>query len=343
MSLVEKGKLCMATTKEVLQDIESGKIEVANTKLVSMQRDAAILVKEADKLAQRLEGVDEHYQKKDAELQEQIGILGVKENQVRETKKKVESELAAQRSVLQDKQSQLSSAESSLQSAERKLENAKKEKERQVNSGIGIGFLVGWLLLGPINGVFTGATTGAVLEACNNEVKAARSVRNHRSEDVDQAKSAIRSSVEKISSHLSQIECLASKIQDLNQKHCKLHDRRSKIKEAIPIIKNSTTFWLLFKQLSEHGEDRTLLLKKIVTHANKKDGYKVFQSSASQCVVNTFMESWESIATCAAEGCSDHMFSIEYACADCGSGCKALPHLRGSEFICSTCQLALAQ
>ncbi len=344
-SLVENGKHCVAVASEVLQDIESGRTEVANSKLISIQRDATVLANEGAKLATRLEAADTHYQKKDAELHQQIGKLGVQENQVKENKKNVETRLAQQQSVLQDKQSRLSQAESDLQAAERKLEKAKKE-EKNIQIGSTIGGAVLGLFTGGVGfaiGAAAGAGVGAIVNACRDEEKDARSARNRRSNDVDQAVSAIRSSESEISSHLSEIETLASSIQDLEKQRGKLHDKRSEIKAVIPVLKNSTNFWLLFKQLSEHGENRSLLLKKIVGFASKKDSYKVFQSNASQRVVSTFIESWESIGAIAAEGCSDHMFSIEYACTNCRNACNALPHLRGAEFVCLTCHLALTQ
>ncbi len=55
----------------------------------------------------------------------------------------------------------------------------------------------------------------------------------------------------------------------------------------------------------------------------------------------TFFEAWESMGVAAADGYSNHMFSIDYTCVKCKSACKALPFLSGLDFICSTCNLEL--
>ena len=51
----------------------------------------------------------------------------------------------------------------------------------------------------------------------------------------------------------------------------------------IVFVKKSVNFWLLFKQMSEHGADKTVLLQKIVTaRAAEKKEYPVILSKSSQ-------------------------------------------------------------
>ncbi len=56
-----------------------------------MQKDAAILANEADKLVLRLEAVDKYYQEMDAELHNQVEQLGVQEERVETQKRNSES------------------------------------------------------------------------------------------------------------------------------------------------------------------------------------------------------------------------------------------------------------
>ncbi len=343
-SLVEKGKLCVVVTNEVLQDIEQGRTDVADRKLLQLQRDAAVLANEAEKLADLFERIDEHYQEKDAELQGQIGDLGLLEDQEKARRINMETQRAAQQSILQDNQARHRSAEGNLQAAERKLREAE-EEEKKIQVGATVAGVVVGLFTGGIGfaiGAAAGASLGAIVNACRDEEKDARSERNRRSNDVNRAASDVRSSESEISSCSAQIATIVSNIQSLQNQRCELHNKTTKIKAAIVILKKSTTFWLLFKQLSQHGEDRTALLRRIVEHANTADDCEVFQSSASERVVNTFIDSWESIAACAAEGCSNHMLSA-IECADCKNECSTLPHLRGMDLVCSTCHLALGQ
>ncbi|XP_064406330.1 uncharacterized protein LOC135351288 [Halichondria panicea] len=342
-SLVEKGKHCVAVASEVLKHNEMGQTVDASSKLVSMQKDAAVLANEAEKLAKRLEAVDDHYQEMDAKLHRQVGQLGMQEETLKTGKKNSESILAGQQSVLRNKESQLSSAESDLQRAEGKLRDAiKEEKSIQIGSAVGgavLGLFTGGI--GLLVGAGVGASIGAIVNACRDEEKDARSARGRRKSDVDSAKSAVQSSENQISSLASQIKDLALQIQRLEQKRQEIHQKRSEIKTAIPVLKNSTQFWLLFKQLSEDGENRSTLLNKIVKKAHERESYEMFQSNGSQSAANTFFEAWKSIEVAAADGFSNHIYSIDYNCVKCSSACKALPFLRGPDFICSICHLAL--
>ncbi len=190
--------------------------------------------------------------------------------------------------------------------------------------------------MGPF-GALAGAAVGSLsVEDRKKRVEDARSARGRYNSDVNRAASDVRSNESEISSCSALIETIVSNIKFLEDQRCELHNKRSKIKAAIVFFKDSTFFWLLFKQLSQQGEDRTALLRKIVEHANTEDDCKVFQSSACEQVVNTFIDSWESIAAFAVEGCTNHMFSA-IECANCKNECSTLPHLRGMDLICSTC------
>ncbi len=215
-SLVEKGNLCLVAASEVLQDFELGRVDLSDNKLKLIEKDAVILAKEADKLALQLEAVDKVYQQKDDELFHQIGKLGIQENEEKQKKMNAEATLRGQQSILQDKESQLCSAESNLQTAERKLREAiKEEKNIQVGATIG-GALLGLFTGGAgfLVGAAAGAGIGALVNACRDEEKDARSARNRRRNDVSQAKSAVQSSHSEISSHESLIQILASKIKN---------------------------------------------------------------------------------------------------------------------------------
>ncbi len=342
-SLVEKGKHCVAVASEVLKHIKMDQTVDASSKLVSMQKDAAFLANEAEKLAKRLEAVDEHYQEMDAELHRQVGQLGMQEETSKTGKKNSESILAGQQSVLRDRESQLSSAESDLQRAEGKLKDAiEEEKKIQIGAAVGgvvLGLLAGGI--GPLVGAVVGGGIGAMVNDIRDEEKDARSARDRCRSGVDRAKNAVQSSENQISSLASQIKDLALQIQRLEQQRQEIHQKRSEIKTAIPVLKNSTQFWLLFKQLSEDGENRCTLLNKIVKKANERESYEMFQSDGSQRAANTFFEAWELIEVAAADGSSNHIYSIDYKCVKCSSACKALPFLRGPDFICSICHLAL--
>ena len=312
----------MAVASEVLKHIEMGQTVDASSKLVSMQKDAAVLANEADNLAKQLEAVDKHYQEEDAELHLKIGQLGMQEETLNTKKRNSESALAGQRSVLRERESQLSSAESDLQRAEGKLRDAiKEEKKIQIGSAVGGALLarlftggIGWLV-----GAVVGVSIGAMVNASRDEEKDAHSARGRRKSDLDSAKSAVQSSESQVSSLASQINDLAAHIQRLEQQRQEIHKKGAEIRAAIPALKNSTQFWLLFKQLSEYGENRSTLLKKIVEKAYERGSYNL-QCDGSQRATSTFFEAWKSIEVAAADGYSNHIYSID---SNCSSACKA--------------------
>ncbi len=319
--LVEKGKHCVAVASEVLKHIEMGQIVDANSKLMSMQKDAAVLANEAENLAKRLETVDKHYQEKDAELHLKIGQLGMQEETLKTEKRNSESTLAGQRSVLCDRESKLSSAESDLQKAEGKLKKAIEEEQKIQFGSTFVGALIGLFTggIGLLVGAGVGASIGAMVNASRDEEKDARSARGCRRSDLDSAKSAVQSSESQVSSLASQINDLAAHIQRLEQQRQEIHKKGAEIRAAIPALKNSTQFWLLFKQLSEYGENRSTLLKKIVEKAYERGSY-ILQCDGSQRATSTFFEAWKSIEVAAADGYFNHIYSID---SNCSSTCKA--------------------
>ena len=344
-SVVKTGKDCLRDANDVLSLIKSGNSVEVLAKLSLLEQAAITLENEADYLVKRLEKVDKLYQEKDASFSHKVGELGVRENQLNCQKQNIESNLAGQRSVLRDKESQLSSAESNIQTAERKLRDAEKEEKNiQVGATLGgafLGLLTGGA--GFLVGAAAGAGIGAIVNACRDEVKDARSALDRRRADVESARSAVRQSESQISPLQSEINNLSSQIHSLEQQRAQLHKSRDDIKAAIPIVKKFTEFWEMFKLLSSEGVNRTALLEKIVAIANEKGDYHALQSTGNQHIASNFLEAWEEIESMAGDGATNHMFSIDYTCVQCSTSCKELPHLSGSDFICSSCHIALLQ
>ena len=338
-SLVKKGKDCVAVAKNALDDITSGKEEMALEKLSALQKDGSFLVDTAKQLAERLEAVDKHYQIKDAELLRQIGDLNRQESQLKSQKSAEESQLAAQQNVLSDNRNRLSSAEDSLRDAEHKRRKAEKEEKKiQIGSTVGgavLGLFTGGI--GFVVGAAAGAGIGAVVNACRDEEKDARATVSRCRSDLDNARSAINESQRRVSNIESQIKNKTKEIENKKQQRLQLHKKVDEIKARIVLVKKSVEFWLLFKQISEHGVDRTELLQKIATRATEKGDYRALQSSSSQRIANTFIEAWEEMETTAEHGRSNHVLEIEYRCSKCSLQCTALPYVDGSTLVCMQC------
>ena len=339
-SVVKKGKDCVAVAKNALDDIGSGREEMALTKLSVLQKDGSFLADKAKQLAERLEAVDKHYQSKDAELLHQIENLSRDESKLKSDKTKAEAELADQQNLLTDNRNILSSAEDSLRDAEHERKKAEdKEKSTQVLSTVG-GAVLGAFTGGA--GLFVGALAGAGIGATINKL---RDAEKNAMAEVQRCKSAlnnanakVKASKGEISNIQSQIKNLAQKIKDKEQQSHQLRKKGDKIKGMVVIVKQSVEFWLLFKQISEHGIDRTELLQKIATRATEKGDYRALQSQSSQRIANTFIEAWEEMETTVEHGGSNHILEIEYKCSRCHLQHTALPYVNGSTaLVCLEC------
>ena len=312
---------------------------MALEKLSSLQREGSFLADAAEQLAKRLEAVEKHYQQKDAEVLRKIGDLGRRENELKLQKSGEESQLAAHRNVLQDNQSRLSSEEDRLRDAERKLKKAQEEEKRiQIGSTVG-GAILGALTggVGLLVGAAAGAGIGAIINDCRREERDARDAVNRRRNDLDSARSDVNTSQGRIFNIQSQISSLTNQIENMKQQRLQLHKKIDEIRPIIAFVKESVNFWLLFKQMSEHGADRTALLQKIVTKVAERGDYQALQSRSSQRIASTFFEAWEELKTTVEQGGPNHLLEIEYRCSRCSTQCTALPHLDGSAFVCNEC------
>ena len=340
-SLVKKGKDCVAVAKNTLDDIGSGRKEMALEKLSALQRDGGSLADAAEQLAKRLEAVEKHYQQKDAEVLRKIGDLHRRESDLKNQKIGEESQLAAYQNILQHNQNRLSSEEGRLRDAERKLRNAQeKEKNTQITStavGAVLGLFTGGF--GFAVGAAAGAGIGAIINDCRREERDAQDAVNCRRNDLDCARSAINAIQGRISNIQSQISSLTNQIEYMKQQRLQSQKKIDEIRPVIVFVKKSVNFWLLFKQMSEHGADRTALLQKIVTRAAERGDYQALQSRSSQRVASTFIEAWEELETTAEHGGPNHLLEIDYRCSRCSTQCTALPYLDhdGSPFVCMEC------
>ena len=338
-SLVKKGKDCVTVAKNTLDDIGSGREEMALRKLSALQRDGGFLAEAAEELAKRLEAVEKYYQDKDAEVLREIGDLNKRENELKRQKSVEESQLAAHQNVLQDNQNRLSSEENRLRDAERKLRNAQ-EEEKKIQIGSTVGGAVLGLFTGGIGllvGAAAGAGIGAIINDCRREEKDARDAVNRRRNDLESARLAVSASQGRISNVESQIRSLSTQIECMKQQRLQSQKKIDEIRPVIVFVKKSVHFWLLFKQISEHGANRTALLQKIVTSAVEKGDYQALQSNPSQRIANTFIEAWEEMETTAEYGGPNHILEIEYRCSRCNVQYTALPYVDGSAFVCMEC------
>ena len=336
---MKKGKDCAAIVKGVLNDIESGRKEMALEKLSDLQKDGSFLADAAKQLVEWLEVEDKRYQEEDEKLLCKIGDLNGQESELKSQKSTEENQLAAQQTVLYDNQYKLSSAEDSLRDAERKRRKAEEEeKSIQIGSTVG-GALLGLFTggVGFVVGAAAGATFGATVNACRDAEKDARGVVNRRRSDRDNARSAVSGSQMRISNIESRIRSLTQQIEHKKQERQELQKNRAEIKGKIKLLKESIDYWLLFKLISEFGVNKMELLQNIVTKATERQYHRALKSRSSKLIVNGFIEAWEEIKTTLELGRPNLISENEYRCPRCRPQPVSVCNVDESTFVCMQC------
>ena len=334
-----KGSKCVAVVQSALEDLKKGRSKDASKKLCKLKEDSGQLAAEAQQLANRLNRVEQHYICEGEAIQKEIGDLGCREEQLQRDMRNEETNLQSNQRVLWDNESKLRSARSEVEEAQRKLQRAEDKEGDDVKTGAIIGAIVGlpFFGVGAIAGAALGAGIGGIVEACKDEVREASDRLDRRRNDEERARSAVTESERRVANIRSQISGMQRKIGELKRKQQTYYEKVQDVKSSIVLLKESIEFWRLFQQASEHGQQRSTLLKRIVDKANEKGEYIVLSSRGSKRVATTFLEAWESLESMAAEGRS-HILQIDFRCTYCSNNYTALPYVdKDSRFVCSQC------
>lgn len=340
LSLVAKGKDCVAVARKTVKEINQGNVKDASIKLDGLKMHGTELAEQAKDLAKRLEKVQEYNQNMEEETQRKIGEYGRREQDLQKQMDGIQANLDSQRRILEDKHSRLVQARNTLSNAERKRREKEKEADRTRTGAAVLGGVIG-VFTGGVGGLIAGAAMGAGVGQMINELKrdeerAQREVDRCRSE-CSSAESAITASQQQISSIQSQISSLSSQLTSMKQQRLKYHEEAGKYREAIVFLQDTVHFWLLFKQLSDHGVNRASLLQKIVDKAESKTDLSLLQRDASKRVATTFLDTWEELETKTKDEGSQHMFQIEFKCSKCNGNYTDLPYVRQTEVVCKHC------
>ena len=333
--------------RKAVKEINQGKAKDASVKLGGLKIQGTELAELAKDLANRLGKVQEYTQKLEKETQRKIEEYGRRKQELQSQMNGIQANLNSQHSFLEAKRSDLSRAQNSLSNAERK----RREKEKEANR-IRIVAAVGGILIGIFTGGIGGAIVGGAMGAGvgqminklkRDEARAQEEVDRCRSE-CSNSESSIRASEQQILDIQSQISSLSSQLTHMKQQRLKYHEEAGKYREAIVFLQNAVQFWVLFKQLSDHGVDQASLLQKIVDKAESKTDLSLLQRDASKRVATTFLDTWEELESMTEDEGSQHKFQIEFKCTKCNGNYTDLPYVKQNEVICEHCyhQHALA-
>ena len=313
-TLVREGKDCIALVESLYSDITRGSLGEASKKLTELENDGTVLAREANQRAKELEKAAEQYLSQAEELQRKIGMLGCEEQELEKRKLTLESTQAGHKVTLKEMQKTLSDAEYSLRQAEReRCEKEEEENGRRIGGAVTGAFVLGIFTFGI--GAPIGAALGAGIgELINQLVEAEENARREveRCRDkVNKTELEIESTRVELSRLQRRITTLSGEITKLKQERLSYHEKAGQAKEGVAFFRRASVFWQEFKQISEHGVDRTALVKRIISKAKENENLSFISAKASQRVGLTFLEAWELMETKCEEGL-EFVFHIEY-------------------------------
>ena len=309
--LATEGQKCVDLVEDTYTNITSGCLDSVKENLKKIKRIGNELAEYSEQRANEIEKVEEEYIQKTEEVQRKIGDLGCQLEEEKKRKCELEANLSGKQARLAEEQKTLSAAERELSEAEGKLRHAKKKRRRRRGFGKLFGAVAGTLIAPGMGTVIGAATGGAVGGAIGGDfVGAARSKVDRCREQVQRAESDVSSTKKELSDIETQIASLLQQCGNLEAQKLWCNDEAKKMKEAVLFFHRAAMYWKEFKQISEHGVDRTALMQKIIRKAKEKEDLSWLHSNATKQVGSTFIEAWETIVTKCAEG-SEFAFQIE--------------------------------
>ena len=250
--------------------------------------------------------------------------MGCLESELKQKREYKKATLKSQQAILRQSQQQLSEANERLEEAERDRRQKEEDEKTRLSSGAGGGAAGGAVVGAFITGIFTlglgtaigaavgagvGAGVGAIINAAlEEEEKARREVERCRRE-CKSKESVLKPLEEEISSMKDEISGLSSQIQEKKELRLHYNEEAKRMKEIAVFFRRAAVFWKEFKQISDHGVNRTVLMQRIITTAQKKEDFSFLFKKSSKLVAMTFFEAWEMMETKIVDG---YEFAIQF-------------------------------
>ena len=293
-ALAVKGKECIAIVESAYTAIVNGDMDSASEKLKHLENDAGELAREAEKKAKEIEEVEKQYKQKAEEMQQKISELHIQAITIKSRQSEWKLTLKNQEKKLLEHQKELADAESKLSDAESKLRRVKKKKKKKKGFLSAVGAIVGTAIapgVGTVLGAGAGHVLGSELHKDNVDHAAAR-VKRAKAQ-CDDCHRDIDSTKAQISSFTSKINTLENEIQDLERQRSQYDNEATRMKEVMLFFVRASHFWKEFKQISDHGADRTAILQGLINKAKEMENLTFLKNRGSERAVMTFLEAWE--------------------------------------------------
>ena len=299
IDIVRKSKDCVALVESVCTDISDGNISMTEESLQTLVKDGEELVKISEQRASAIEKKEEKKLQEVEEIQRQISELGRQEEETKRRQSERQSTLNSRQAVLDDERRKLSNAESDLRNAEERVDQAKNDAEsRRVGGGF-FGALLGTLIapgVGTLIGALVGTGAGEIWNQIVDDEKKARRRVGECKDRCSSAERDVNSTRTDISNIQSELYRISSECSRLNSQHMQCNEEVKKMKESVLFYRQATYFWKDFQQLSEHGVDRTTLVKGIVAKAKEEVDISFLTKDPIKRIAVTFLEAWEEMA-----------------------------------------------
>ena len=336
VALTKSGK-SLQLVKRAYGELQKGQLKSANKLLAKVGNDGSLLLEEIDYLLRRYKVVQEYYQEKDDTLTYRVNELYQKERELRSQQVKAENELRLEESNLGDQRRKLTQIQ-------RDLAKAKTTKEVASTTGVAAG--VGLGILGAILTVVAPPVGLATLAAAGGTALGGGIVAASAQDDINKCNRNIEHTEEKIATTKRTINKLGYQINDLSSdikrvknERDRYHTENTRVKEVVVFLQKARVFWSEFSVATEAGTQRTELLRKLITKAEKNEQYTIFKSGGMKRVAQSFLDAWEDFEEMTNTG-ENYLFRMEFECGQCYVACDELPHLEDQTMICERCALA---
>eukprot|EP00731_Ephydatia_muelleri_P004912 Em0002g1088a len=293
-ALVQKGKKCLILARDIQDDIVRGKL-ISSSALSELQCYGKQLESAAEGSAQNAERTAKECKSMIEQHQLEESKLAVQEQELNCRLSEVNARLRTQQAILNDTKKRVSDANEELRRAKCKLAEAEKVKAISGMTGSIVGTVLGTILLGPLGGIL-GSSLGVGIGQLVCDVESANATVHRCQQECEIADLEVDRTKLVVTSIETQINAISTEIAQKKQECANFHNKATEMKEITVFYQKLAYMASMFKQVCEHGVDRTALLQKLVATAEERQTECTFwQCRGSLRVTMNCFEAWEAI------------------------------------------------
>lgn len=303
---------CLETVNQVSRLVETGRVQEASKKLM-----------EVSQLSRRTKMITEVYIKRLEELEKyaecQQKKLMRKMEEMQENRRKKRQEIHIKEVSLAGKEKEIAEFEELKLNCS--LNQKKAEKNKRTAMARQDQVKTWWWV--PLYG--QGLLIRELIE--DNSLKIA--VENKHIQKYEADYSNLQNKIQFMKTEIvnlnSDVHCLSSKIDELQDQLIKRNQMLKEMKEATASLKNSVYHWNEFAEVIDFGDTRSGAMQKLITKGSKlHDPARILRSRGTQAAMKSFTEAFER-AERILQNQWQYMVTYEYVCVLCRREKSGLP------------------